>query len=315
MSTFIITSLNALSFGLLLFLLSAGLTLIFSMMGVLNFAHASFYMLGAYVAYTFGAKVGFFPALILAPIAMGAVGMLVERFGLRKVHMHGHVAELLFTFGLAQIIEELVHLIWGRAPVSYPMPDILSGSLFTVMGAPFPAYRAFIMFVAVGVLALLYFTITRTRVGLIIQAALTHPTMAEALGHNVPRIFMSVFGVGVGLAALAGAVGAPAAVTEPAMTHAVGSIVFVIIVLGGIGSLAGAFAASILIGFIQTFAVLVDTSPYQLISSLGNDTLSSLMNIELFKITVAQLGPVLPFFVMVAVLVLRPRGMFGKRES
>jgi len=150
---------------------------------------------------------------------------------------------------------------------------------------------------------------------LIIQAALTHPTMAEALGHNVPRIFMSVFGVGVGLAALAGAVGAPAAVTEPAMAHAVGSIVFVIIVLGGIGSLAGAFAASILIGFIQTFAVLVDASPYQLISSLGNDSLSNLMNIELFKITVAQLGPVLPFFVMVAVLVLRPRGMFGKRES
>ncbi len=315
MSTFIITSLNALSFGLLLFLLSAGLTLIFSMMGILNFAHASFYMLGAYVAYTFGAKVGFFPALILAPITMGAVGMLIERFGLRKVHIHGHVAELLFTFGLAQIIEELVHLIWGLAPVSYPMPDILSGSLFTVMGAPFPAYRAFIMFVAVGVLALLYFTITRTRVGLIIQAALTHPTMAEALGHNVPHIFMSVFGVGVGLAALAGAVGAPQAVTEPAMAHAVGSIVFVIIVLGGIGSLAGAFVASILIGFIQTFAVLVDTSPYQLVSSLGNDTLSSLMNIELLKITVAQLGPVLPFFVMVAVLVLRPRGMFGKRES
>jgi len=315
MSTFIITSLNALSFGLLLFLLSAGLTLIFSMMGVLNFAHASFYMLGAYVAHTFGAKVGFFPALILAPIAMGAIGMLIERFGLRKVHKHGHVAELLFTFGLAQIIEELVHLIWGRAPVSYPMPDVLSGSLFTIMGAPFPAYRAFIMFVAIAVLALLYFTITRTRIGLIIQAALTHPTMAEALGHNVPRIFMSVFGIGVGLAALAGATGAPAAVTEPAMAHAVGSIVFVIIVLGGIGSLAGAFAASILIGFIQTFAVLVDTSLYQLINSLGNETLSNLMNIELFKITVAQLGPVLPFLVMVAVLVLRPRGMFGKREG
>lgn len=315
MSTFIITSLNALSFGLLLFLLSAGLTLIFSMMGVLNFAHASFYMLGAYVAHTFGAKVEFFPALILAPIAMGAIGMLIERFGLRKVHKHGHVAELLFTFGLAQIIEELVHLIWGRAPVSYPMPDVLSGSLFTIMGAPFPAYRAFIMFVAIAVLALLYFTITRTRIGLIIQAALTHPTMAEALGHNVPRIFMSVFGIGVGLAALAGATGAPAAVTEPAMAHAVGSIVFVIIVLGGIGSLAGAFAASILIGFIQTFAVLVDTSLYQLINSLGNETLSNLMNIELFKITVAQLGPVLPFLVMVAVLVLRPRGMFGKREG
>jgi len=135
---------------------------------------------------------------------MGAIGMLIERFGLRKVHKHGHVAELLFTFGLAQIIEELVHLIWGRAPVSYPMPDVLSGSLFTIMGAPFPAYRAFIMFVAIAVLALLYFTITRTRIGLIIQAALTHPTMAEALGHNVPAHFMSVFGSWSRLAALAG---------------------------------------------------------------------------------------------------------------
>jgi branched-chain amino acid transport system permease protein len=314
-STFIITALNALSFGLLLFLLSAGLTLIFSMMGVLNFAHASFYMLGAYAAYTFGAEVGFFPALVLAPIAMGGIGMLVERYGLRKVHLNGHVAELLFTFGLAQIIDEVVHLVWGRAPVAYPMPELLSGTLFTIMGAPFPAYRAFIVLVALGVLALLYLTLTRTRVGMIIQAALTHPVMAEALGHNVPRIFMSVFGIGVGLAALAGAVGAPAAVTEPAMAHAVGSIVFVIIVLGGIGSLAGAFAASLLIGFIQTFAVLVDVSPYQLVGALGSETLNRALNIELLNISVAQLGPVLPFLVMVAVLVLRPRGMFGKREG
>jgi branched-chain amino acid transport system permease protein len=314
-SNFIVISLNALSFGLLLFLLSAGLTLIFSMMGVLNFAHASFYMLGAYIAYTFGAKAGFFPSLILAPIIMAGVGMLVERYGLRKVHVHGHVAELLFTFGLAQIIVEIVHLVWGLAPVSYAIPDVLSGAIFTINGVPFPAYRAFIMIVALGVLALLYLVITRTRVGLIIQAALTHPTMAEALGHNVPRIFMSVFGIGVGLAALAGAVGAPAAVTEPAMAHAVGSIVFVIIVLGGIGSLAGAFVASILVGFIQTFAVLIDLSPYQIVSSLGNDWLTNLFDIEFFKITIAQLGPALPFLVMVVVLMIRPQGMLGKQGN
>jgi branched-chain amino acid transport system permease protein len=315
MSYFIITSLNALSFGLLLFLLSAGLTLIFSMMGVLNFAHASFYMLGAYVAYAFGAKAGFFPALILAPIFMACIGMLIERYGLRKVHVNGHVAELLFTFGLAKIIEEVVHLLWGTAPVSYPIPRSMSGPLFSIMGAPFPAYRAFIMVVAMAVLVLLYLVITRTRAGLIIQAALTHPTMAQALGHNVPRIFMMVFGIGVGLAALAGAVGAPQAVTEPAMAHSVGSIVFVIIVLGGIGSLAGAFVASLLIGFIQTFAVFVDVSPYQAAVDSGNRILIGLTDNELFKITIAQLGPVLPFFVMVAVLVLRPRGLFGKRES
>lgn len=315
MSTFAITLLNALSFGLLLFLLSAGLTLIFSMMGVLNFAHASFYMLGAYVAYTFGAKIGFFPALLLAPVFMGGAGMLVERYGLRTVHKHGHVAELLFTFGLAHLIEEIVHVIWGRAPVTYTVPPLLDGPLFTVLGAPFPAYRAFIMLVAIAVLLLLYLAITRTRVGLVIQAALTHPGMAEALGHDVPKVFMSVFGVGVALASLAGAVGAPVAVTEPAMAHAVGSIVFVVIVLGGIGSLAGAFVASLLIGFIQTFAVLVDVSPFQMVESLGMTSVLPLIDVEFFKITVAQLGPVLPFFVMVVVLVLRPRGLLGKRES
>lgn len=315
MSTFVISSLNALSLGLLLFLLSAGLTLIFSMMGVLNFAHASFYMLGAYVAYTFGAKLGFFPALLLAPIFMGGLGMLVERYGLRTVHKHGHVAELLFTFGLAYLIEEVIHLIWGKAPVGYGVPEILSGPMFTVYGTAFPMYRGFIMVVAVAVLTLLYFAITRTRVGLIIQASLTHPKMAEALGHNVPQIFMTVFGIGVALAALAGAVGAPASVTEPAMAHAVGSIVFVIIVLGGIGSLTGALVASLLIGFIQTFAVLVDVSPYQLFVSSGMQSLAAVVDFEIFKITVAQLGPVLPFFVMVLVLVVRPQGLFGKREA
>jgi branched-chain amino acid transport system permease protein len=314
-SIFLITSLNALSFGLLLFLLSAGLTLIFSMMGVLNFAHAGFYMLGAYVAYTFGARTGFFPALVLAPLVMGGLGMLVERYGLRKVHTYGHVAELLFTFGLAQVIEEVVHLIWGRAPVSYQMPSLLSGPLFNIMGTPFPSYRVFTMVVALAVLGILYFAVTGTRTGLIIQAALTHPEMAEALGHNVPRIFMCVFGIGVGLAALAGAVGAPAAVTEPAMAHAVGSIVFVVIVLGGLGSLGGAFAASILIGFIQNFAVLLDVSPYEFLQSHGMRSLLPLADFDVFKITIAQLGPVLPFLVMIVVLVVRPQGLFGRRGT
>lgn len=315
MSTFAITSLNALSFGLLLFLLSAGLTLIFSMMGVLNFAHASFYMLGAYVAYTFGAKLGFFPALFLAPLCMGVVGMLIERYGLRTVHKHGHVAELLFTFGLAHLIEELVHVIWGKAPVVYDVPAQLAGPVFTVLGTPFPAYRAFIMVLALVVLLLLYLAVTRTRVGLVVQASLTHPHMAEALGHDVPRIFMVVFGIGVALAALAGAAGAPVAVTEPAMARAVGPIVFVVIVLGGIGSLAGAFAASLLIGFIETFAVLIDVSPLDALRSIGADGIAAIVDCEFFRITVSQLGPVLPFFVMVAVLILRPRGLFGTREG
>lgn len=314
MSTVTIAALNALSFGLLLFLLSAGLTLIFSMMGVLNFAHASFYMLGAYVAFSFGAKTGFFPALVLAPLFVGGIGMLVERYGLRTVHKNGHVAELLFTFGLAHVIEEIVHLFWGQAPVDYHVPGALGGTLFTLYGTSFPAYRGFIMLVAVGTLALLYFSITRTRVGLVIQAALTHPQMTQALGHDVPRVFMIVFGIGVGLAALAGAVGAPTFVTEPAMANAVGAIVFVVIVLGGVGSLGGAFAASLLIGAAQTFAVLVDVSPLSLAQSAGFDSLATAMSHGVFRTTVAQLAPVLPFIIMVVVLVLRPRGLFGTRE-
>lgn len=315
MSTLIITSLNALSFGLLLFLLSAGLTLIFSMMGVLNFAHAGFYMLGAYAAFSFGAHVGFFPALFLAPLLVGVLGMIVERYGLRRVHAYGHVAELLFTFGLAYIIEEVVHIIWGKAPVSYPVPDALSGSSLTILGSPFPDYRLFLMTVAVGVLLLLYLTITRTRAGLIIQAALTHPHMVEALGHNVPRVFMVVFGIGVALAALSGAVGAPMTVTEPAMAHAIGTIVFVVIVLGGIGSLKGAFFASILLGFTQNFAILVDLSPYQIIASTLGDSIAGFFNFELFRITIAQSAPLLPFLIMVVVLLVRPQGLCGRREA
>jgi len=314
-STLIITSLNALSFGLLLFLLSAGLTLIFSMMGVLNFAHAGFYMLGAYAAYTLGLHAGFFPALVLAPLAVGALGMLVERFGLRKVHAYGHVAELLFTFGLAFIIEELVQLVWGKAPVGYPVPQALSGAAFTVMGSPFPLYRLFVMAVSVGVLLLLYLTITRTRTGLIIQAALTHPRMVEALGHNVPRVFMTVFGVGVALAALAGAVGAPMSVTEPAMAHAIGPIVFVVIVLGGIGSLKGAFIASLLLGFAQNFAILYDLSPYQLALDAFGPGAAGMLDFELFRITIAQFAPLLPFVVMVLVLLVRPQGLCGRPGS
>ncbi len=313
MSTLIITSLNALSFGLLLFLLSAGLTLIFSMMGVLNFAHAGFYMLGAYLAYTLGLHVGFFPALFLAPLLVGGLGMAVERFGLRSVHAYGHVAELLFTFGLSYIIEEIVQLIWGKAPVSYPVPELLSGDAFTVLGAPFPSYRLFLMLVSVAALLVLYGIIKKTRVGLVVQAALTHPDMVEALGHDVPKVFMLVFGVGIALAALAGAAGAPMAVTEPAMAQAIGPIVFVVVVLGGIGSLKGAFIAALLLGFTQNFAILFDVSPYQIILDAFGSRVAAVFDQEFMRITIAQSAPLLPFALMVLVLLVRPQGLCGNR--
>lgn len=194
MEFLVINLLNGISYGLLLFMLSSGLTLIFSMMGVLNFAHASFYMLGAYFAYVVSGYLGFWAALIVAPLLVGALGALVERFGLRTVHRYGHVAELLFTFGLAYLIEEGVKLVWGLPAVPYRVPEALDGPLFTLFTSSFPKYRAFMMLVSLLMLVGIFLLLTRTRIGLVIQAALTHPDMVEALGHNVPRVFMLVFG-------------------------------------------------------------------------------------------------------------------------
>jgi len=295
---FLTSLLNGVTYGLLLFMLSSGLTLIFSMMGVLNFAHASFYMLGAYFGYVVSTHLGFFPALVVAPLIVGTIGALVERYGLRRAHASGHLAELLFTFGLAFVIEEVVHLVWGKSPVPYQVPALLDGPLFTMFDATFPAYKAFMMAVSVGMLVALYALLTRTRIGLLVQAALTRPDMVEALGHDVPRLFMLVFGGGVALAALAGVIGGNAFVTEPGMAAAVGSIVFVVVVVGGLGLLTGAFVASLAIGILQTFAVVVD------------------WKLPVFeRLTVSQMAPVLPYLVMVLMLIARPRGLMGTREG
>ena len=295
MEFFIVQTLNSISYGLLLFMLASGLTLVFSLMGVLNFAHASFYMLGAYFAYQISRWIGFWPALVIAPLAVGLLGMLVERFALRRAHRYGHVAELLFTFGLAYLVEEATHLIWGRSAVEYRVPPELDGPLFSVMGTQYPMYRGFMMLIAVAMLVSIWLVLKKTRIGLVIQAALSHPQTVEALGHNVPRVFMLVFGGGVGLAGLAGVIGGNAFVTDPGMAAALGPIVFVIVVVGGMGSLGGAFVASLLIGFIQTYAVSLDWG--------------------LFGYKISQVAPVLPYLVMVLILIVRPRGLMGTREG
>ena len=307
-----ISLLNGLTYGLLLFMLSSGLTLIFSMMGVLNFAHASFYMLGAYFAYQVSTWVGFWPGLLVAPLLAGALGALVERHGLRRAHRFGHVAELLFTFGLAFVVEELVHLVWGKSSVDYKIPAELDGTLFTLFSTDFPIYKGFMMLVSVGMLVALYALLTRTRIGLIIQAALTKPDMVEALGHNVPRIFMLVFGGGSALAGLAGVIGGNAFITEPGMAAAVGTIVFVVVVVGGLGSLGGAFIASLLIGCIQTFSVAMSLSLTDVFALVGIALPDSS---QVARLTITQLAPILPYLLMVAILVFRPRGLMGSRES
>ena len=311
----LITLLNGLSYGLLLFMLSSGLTLIFSMMGVLNFAHASFYMLGAYLAYSISLKVGFWPALVLAPVLVGLLGALIERNGLRVVHKNGHVAELLFTFGLAYIIVEMVQVIWGRLTVPYAIPVELDRPMFTLYTTTFPAYRAFMMLVALLMLLSIYLLLKKTRIGLVIQAALTHPESVEALGHNVPRVFMLVFGGGAALAGLAGVIGGNAFVTEPAMASAVGSVIFVVVVVGGLGSLLGALLASLLIGVLQTFAVSMDYSIFTVLGSVGILVGPDAPAFDVLKLTIAQVAPILPYLVLVLVLVFRPKGLMGTRET
>ena len=303
---------NSLTYGLLLFMLTSGLTLIFSMMGVLNFAHASFYMLGAYFAYQISTWIGFWPALLIAPLLVGAIGALVEKYALRRAHRYGHVAELLFTFGLAFLIEEIVHLIWGRSAVDYKIPDLLDRPLFTIFSTSFPAYKGFMMLISIGMLYALYSVLTKTRIGLIIQAALNKPEMVEALGHDVPKIFMLVFGGGVALAALAGVIGGNAFITEPGMASAVGSIVFVIVVVGGMGSLGGAFIASILIGFIQTIFVALSINFSDILRFVGIDISPES---TFGHLTLTELAPVIPYLLMVGILIFRPRGIMGVRES
>lgn len=309
METIIFATLNGLIYGLLLFMLSSGLTLIFSMMGVLNFAHASFYMLGAYLAFSLGQVTGFWVALFLAPVLVGLIGAGVERLGLRRVHQNGHVAELLFTFGLAYVIEEIVKIVWGQFAVPYGVPAALNFPLFTLYGAQYPAYRIFMLVVSLAMLGGLWVLLNRTRMGLIIQAALTHPHMVAHLGHDVPRVMMFVFAVGCALAGLAGVIGGNYLVTEPSMALGMGPIVFVVVVVGGLGSLAGAFIASLLIGFLQTFAIGIDATFGDIFGWLGLPPGS-----EVGRISIASLAPMLPFLLMVLVLMLRPRGLMGERD-
>jgi len=308
------TAFNGLLYGMLLFMLSSGLTLIFGMMGVLNFAHASFFMLGAYFAYQISKYIGFVPALFIAPLIIGFLGAMVEKYALRRVHKFGHVAELLFTFGLFYIIEELVQMIWGKVPVGYHVPEYLDFTLFSMSGMGYQAYAMFTLIISIAMFVALFSVLTKTRAGLIIQAALTHPHIVASLGHNVPKVFMLVFGLGCALAGLAGVLAGNTLGTEPSMAFSLGPIVFVVIVVGGLGSIKGALVASILIGILQTTAISLDLSINNFIELIGFTVdIESLWHI-LIDLTISQIAPILPYLVLVLMLIIRPRGLFGNRD-
>ncbi|WP_121065206.1 branched-chain amino acid ABC transporter permease [Chachezhania antarctica] len=317
MDLVLVNLIDGLVTGLLLFMLSAGLTLIFSMMGVLNFAHASFYMLGAYFAYQISIYLGFWMGLLIAPPLVGLLGAGVERYGLRRVHQYGHVPELIFTFGLALLIEEVVQFIWGRNAMPYMEPEILQFTAFSIAGNSIPAYKIFMIFTSVAIFIALLFVLTRTRVGMIIQAALSYPRTVEALGHNVPLVFMGVFGVGTALAGVAGVIAGPVLTTFPGMAVVLGSIVFVTIVIGGLGSLWGALVASLLIGWLTTFAKAYNIRMEDILTGVGftkPEVIWDSMWQDLWSLTSPQIADILPYLLMVLILVFRPYGLFGKRD-
>ncbi|MEX0279920.1 MAG: branched-chain amino acid ABC transporter permease [Arenibacterium sp.] len=318
MELILVNLIDGLVTGLLLFMLSAGLTLIFSMMGVLNFAHASFYMLGAYFAYQISLALGFWMGLLIAPLIVGVMGAGVERYGLRRVHQYGHVPELIFTFGLALLIEELVQFVWGKDQVAYSAPEILQFTAFSIAGNSIPAYKIFMIFISIGIFIGLLYVLTRTRIGMIIQAALSYPKTVEALGHNVPLVFMGVFGVGTALAGVAGVIAGPVLGTFPGMAFVLGSIVFVTIVIGGLGSLWGALVASLLIGWITTFAKSYNIEMADILTSVGfsrPENMSDHPLRDLWTVTSPQIADILPYILMVLILVFRPYGLLGKRDA
>ena len=281
-----IQAIHGLVYGMLLFLVASGLTLVFGMMGVLNLAHASFYMLGAYLGYSIMQYLNnFWLSLLIAPFIVGILGALIERLLIRKAYQGGHLAQLLLTFGLFYIFSEFIRLVWGSSPLSVPPPAIFSGNI--PLGAmTYPIYRLFIVAFAAAVLLGMALMLMRTRIGIVIRGAVSDPEMVEALGTNVPVVFMGVFGGGAALAAAAGVIAAPFLSVYLGMGNDVLLDCFVVIVVGGFGSLFGALIASLMIGELQSFGIL----------------------------WVPRLAMVFQFLLMAVILVTRPTGLFGEKE-
>ena len=279
--------LHGLAYAGLLFLVSAGLTLVFGMMNVLNFAHAAMYMLGAYFSYSIMLRFTgqLWLSLLVCPIILFVIGSLTERFLLRRVHAYGHVQELLLTFGLAYIITELVKWYWGNYPLAVNVGGFL-GSTVQVFGMTYPVYRMFIFVCAVFVGTVMAFILYKTRLGIILRASVNDREMTNILGVNVPFVFMGVFGFGAALSGFAGVIAGPLLSTFPGMAQEILIDAFVVIVVGGFGSLGGAVVASFLIGELQSFGVL------------------------LFP----NLSIALVYLLMAVVLITKPSGLFGEEQ-
>jgi len=284
---YVAQGLHGLAYGMVLFLIAAGLNVIFGMMGVLNLAHASFFMLSAYLGFQFVSITGnFWLALLLAPPATAICGVLMERFLLTKVHAFGHMGELILTLGVAQIILAAVKGIWGTESLPLKMPPILEGRV-TFAGLDYPIYRLFIIGLALAILAIMTLLLYKTRLGKIVRAAVSDAGMVNALGINIPLVFMMVFGIGIWMAGVAGVAIAPILTVFPGLADQVGMDAFIVVVTGGFGSLLGAFVVSIIFGLLSSYGV------------------------QFFS----QFASVLIVGFMAIVLAIRPNGLFGARDA
>ncbi|MGQ0677673.1 MAG: branched-chain amino acid ABC transporter permease [Rhodospirillales bacterium] len=285
MSYFLIQTLNGVQYGFLLFLVASGLTLIFGIMGVINLAHGAFYMVGAYLAWFLAEMTGnlFLGILIALPITV-LLGLAIEAAGIRFLYQRDHLYQVLFTYGLILVLNEAQRVLFGNDVHGVPVPQWLAGTIRLSEAQTYPIYRLFISVACIAVAAALYLVVQRTRLGMVIRAGATHREMVAALGFDVARLFMAVFGLGVALAAFAGMIAAPVNTVYPGMGDQILILSFVVVVIGGIGSIKGAFAGAMLVGVADTFGrVLLPTG-----------------------------AGVTVYAVMALVLLWRPQGLFGR---
>jgi branched-chain amino acid transport system permease protein len=297
--------LNGTQLGLLLFLVAAGLTLVFGVMNFINLAHGVQYMLGAYLAASLGTWSGsFWIGVVLAlPITL-FVGLALELLVFRHLYDRDHLSQVLATFGVILTLQEAVRALWGSAPLNVLQPEGLGGGIQIMPGLLYPVYRLVIIGVGIGVGLLLWLLVERTRVGMLVRAGASHPTIVSALGVNIRGLFTIIFGFGAMLAGFAGAMAGPVFAVEPGMSDTVLILAFVVIVIGGIGSIRGAFLAALLVG---------------LLDAMGRAFLPDLLHLVLSasaaRQTGAALASMLVYIVMAAILFFRPVGLFPVRRT
>ncbi|EDM48655.1 branched-chain amino acid ABC transporter permease [Marinobacter algicola] len=282
---FFVQLINGLQYGLLLFLIASGLTLVFGVMGILNLAHGSMYMVGAYLVWYFVAVTGSFTvsAILSAVIALG-LGIVIERVLIQRLYNRNHLDQVLLTIGMIFVFNSLQSILWGNDPYGVAVPDALSGSVPFTDNSSYPVYRIFAAFICIAIAAALYFVVSKTRLGMLIRAGESNREMVEALGVNIKSLYTIVFAIGVMLAAVSGIIAAPMRSIVPGMGESVLITCFVVVVIGGMGSIKGAFVGALLVGVISTFAAV-------LMPTMSN------MIIYIF---------------MILVLLVKPQGLFAK---